>query len=68
MTPSHPQQSVPIFHEFFGGLEYQSQLLSGSGRPPTEKEFLKWSKAEDWCEWQRGVDELKEKEEEQLLG
>ena len=23
-----------------------------------EKEFLKWSKAEDWSEWQRGVDEL----------
>ena len=34
----------------------------------TEKEFLKWSKAEDWCEWQRGVDELKEREKEQLLG
>ena len=34
----------------------------------TEKEFLKWSKAEDWCEWQRGIDELKEKEERDELG
>ena len=65
MTPSHPQQSVPIFHEFFGGLEYQSQRRSKS---LTEKEFLKWSKAEDSCEWQGGVDELKEKEESNELG
>ena len=46
--------------------EYKSQIQRDS--PPTEKEFLKWSKAEDWCEWERGVDELKESEEEQLLG
>ena len=61
VTPSHQQQSIPIFHEFFGGL----QNLLGL---PTEKEFLKWSKAEFWLERQRGVDELKEKEERDELG
>ena len=35
--------------------------LSSEVAPLEEKEFLKWSKAEDWCE-------LKEREEEQLLG
>ena len=38
--------------------------LSSEVAPLKEKEFLKWSKAEDWCEWERGVDELKEREEE----
>ena len=36
--------------------------LSSEVAPLKEKEILKWSKAEDWCEWQKGVDELKKKE------
>ena len=32
--------------------------LSSEVAPLKEKEILKWSKAEDWSEWQRGVDEL----------
>ena len=43
-----------------------SQL--GSEYSTTEKEFMKGSKAKLWCEWQRGLDELKEKEERDELG